>query len=210
MKQLEVEKPSNERDLVKTGTRIVRYRGQWEVITLTGAAFLLKVSWSSSGRCRQSEVMAVVSIWDEMGNKGSRAVGSYNGWKVCPESVSSFSVCIELDKQQGKEIKTNLFLFWVFISPWRKWQSHWHYFPLWLSSLNSVELVHCIVRVSIVLSRPCIGLAPLSPSGFFWAALSFISYNLLISEIFITTVAFHLLASGSESVLLMLASYCGN
>lgn len=64
--------------------------------------------------------MAVVSIWDEMGNKGSGAVGSYNGWKVCPESVGSFSVCIELDKQQGKEIKTNLFLFWVFISPWRK------------------------------------------------------------------------------------------
>lgn len=42
--------------------------------------------------------MAVVSIWDEMGNKAIGAVGSYNGWKVCPESVSSFSVCIELEK----------------------------------------------------------------------------------------------------------------
>lgn len=65
---------------------------------MSGAAFLLQVPWSSSGRCRQSEVMAVVSIWDEMGNKASRALGSYNGLKVCPESVSSFSVCIELDK----------------------------------------------------------------------------------------------------------------
>lgn len=59
-----------------------------------------------------------------------------------------------------------------------------------------------IVRVSVVLSRPCMGLAPLSTSGFPWAAYSLISYNLLISEILITIVrSFHLLASGTELVL---------
>lgn len=42
--------------------------------------------------------MAVVSIWDEMGNKAGFTVGSYKSRKACPESVSNFSVCIELDK----------------------------------------------------------------------------------------------------------------
>lgn len=64
--------------------------------------------------------MAVVSIWDEMGNKAGFTVGSYKSRKACPESVSNFSVCIELDKQQSMEIKTNLFLLCVFVGSWRK------------------------------------------------------------------------------------------
>lgn len=64
--------------------------------------------------------MEVISIWNEMGNNASGAIATYNRRKVCPESVSKISVWVELDKQQGKEIKPNLFLLWVFIGPWRK------------------------------------------------------------------------------------------
>ena len=95
-----------------------RYRRQREVITLTGLAFLLQVSWNSLGRCRQSEVTEVISIWNEMGNNASAATS--NCWKVCPKSVSTISVWVQSDKQYGKEIKPHLFLFWVFIGPWRK------------------------------------------------------------------------------------------
>ena len=88
-----------------------RYRRQREVITLTGLAFLLQVSWNSLGRCRQSEVTEVISIWNEMGSNARGAIATSNCWKVCPESVSKISVWIQLDKQHDKEIKPHLFLF---------------------------------------------------------------------------------------------------
>lgn len=64
--------------------------------------------------------MEVISPQNEMANNASGTIATYNGGEVCPESVSAISVWAELDKQQGKEIKPDLFSLRVFLGPWTK------------------------------------------------------------------------------------------